>query len=253
MPRREAMSRASEGDESRTCRPRRAAAMAEVVALALGRVTFSVTSGGTAVAIETPGVGSGCEAAAAKDPEIPLNIVQNTAKEGDLSTSSSDSEDPTEDYIIKFDPDASPIDEEGCEKSCEKPALLETMIPISAAKMNKIESQPTFITFPIDIKEKKTKDATHIRGKISVDLLGIKARADKRIHMKKEEMRVFLEECSKLDVRPFLDERRRLGAMMTSEILSHTLGANDPENPMNWPLHRRLYASAVSWAFGFAV
>ncbi|KAF1996613.1 MFS general substrate transporter [Amniculicola lignicola CBS 123094] len=31
------------------------------------------------------------------------------------------------------------------------------------------------------------------------------------------------------------------------------LGPNDPANPMNWPLHRRLYASAVAWAMAFAV
>ncbi|PVH95396.1 MFS general substrate transporter [Periconia macrospinosa] len=36
-------------------------------------------------------------------------------------------------------------------------------------------------------------------------------------------------------------------------MLSHTLDPNDPDNPMNWPTHRRLYASAVAWAMGFAV
>ncbi|KAF2109930.1 major facilitator superfamily domain-containing protein [Lophiotrema nucula] len=36
-------------------------------------------------------------------------------------------------------------------------------------------------------------------------------------------------------------------------MLSHTLGANDPDNPMNWPTHRRLYASAVSWMMAFTV
>ncbi|KAF2245531.1 MFS general substrate transporter [Trematosphaeria pertusa] len=36
-------------------------------------------------------------------------------------------------------------------------------------------------------------------------------------------------------------------------MLSHTLAADDPDNPMNWPAHRRLYASAVSWAMAFAV
>jgi MFS family permease len=40
---------------------------------------------------------------------------------------------------------------------------------------------------------------------------------------------------------------------ITSNMLSHTLGADDPDNPMNWPQHRRLYASAVSWAMGFTV
>lgn len=39
----------------------------------------------------------------------------------------------------------------------------------------------------------------------------------------------------------------------TSNMLSHTLAANDPDNPMNWPAHRRLYASAVAFAMAFAV
>ncbi|KAF2690585.1 MFS general substrate transporter [Lentithecium fluviatile CBS 122367] len=36
-------------------------------------------------------------------------------------------------------------------------------------------------------------------------------------------------------------------------MLSHTLDVNDPDNPMNWPTHRRLYASAVAWAMAFTV
>ena len=44
-------------------------------------------------------------------------------------------------------------------------------------------------------------------------------------------------------------------SMMASDMgaPSHLLSANDPDNPMNWPLHRRIYGSAVSWAFGFVV
>jgi len=34
---------------------------------------------------------------------------------------------------------------------------------------------------------------------------------------------------------------------------SHSLARNDPDNPMNWPLHRKMYASAASWFFAFAV
>ena len=40
---------------------------------------------------------------------------------------------------------------------------------------------------------------------------------------------------------------------MTSNMLSHTLAANDPDNPMNWPTHRRVYASAVAWAMAYTV
>jgi len=34
---------------------------------------------------------------------------------------------------------------------------------------------------------------------------------------------------------------------MTTQAPSHTLSPHDPDNPMRWPLHRRLYASAVAW------
>ena len=40
---------------------------------------------------------------------------------------------------------------------------------------------------------------------------------------------------------------------MTSAMLSHALSPDDADNPMNWPTHRRLYASSVSWAMAFAV
>jgi len=39
----------------------------------------------------------------------------------------------------------------------------------------------------------------------------------------------------------------------SGEILSHSLSSNDPENPMNWHIHRRIYASSVAWFFAFAV
>jgi hypothetical protein len=40
---------------------------------------------------------------------------------------------------------------------------------------------------------------------------------------------------------------------MNLDHASHHLIRNDPKNPLNWPLHRKLYASAVSWFFAFAV
>lgn len=33
----------------------------------------------------------------------------------------------------------------------------------------------------------------------------------------------------------------------------HIMSPQDPDNPFNWPLYRRVYASAVSYAFGFVV
>ncbi|KAF2258697.1 MFS general substrate transporter [Lojkania enalia] len=40
---------------------------------------------------------------------------------------------------------------------------------------------------------------------------------------------------------------------ITSNLLSHTLSADDPDNPMNWPTHRRLYASAVGFVMAYTV
>jgi hypothetical protein len=38
-----------------------------------------------------------------------------------------------------------------------------------------------------------------------------------------------------------------------AEMLSHSMPPTDPDNPMNWPLHRRVYVSSVAWVFAFAV
>lgn len=34
---------------------------------------------------------------------------------------------------------------------------------------------------------------------------------------------------------------------MASEILSHSMSPNDEDNPMNWPLHRKLFLSLCAW------
>ena len=36
-------------------------------------------------------------------------------------------------------------------------------------------------------------------------------------------------------------------------LIGHAIGADDIDNPHNWPIHRRLYASAVALAFAFVV
>lgn len=41
--------------------------------------------------------------------------------------------------------------------------------------------------------------------------------------------------------------------MLASHVLSHSMSSTDPENPMNWPLHRKLYTSACAWAFAASV
>lgn len=38
-----------------------------------------------------------------------------------------------------------------------------------------------------------------------------------------------------------------------STALSHSLPPDDPTSPSNWPIHRRLYATACGWFFGFGV
>ena len=34
---------------------------------------------------------------------------------------------------------------------------------------------------------------------------------------------------------------------MTSDILSHSLSPSDPDNPMAWPMHRKLYVSLCGY------
>ncbi len=33
----------------------------------------------------------------------------------------------------------------------------------------------------------------------------------------------------------------------------HMMAADDPDNPQNWPLHKKVYASAVAFAFAWLV
>ena len=33
----------------------------------------------------------------------------------------------------------------------------------------------------------------------------------------------------------------------------HMMAANDPDNPQNWPVHRKVYASAVGFTFSWVV
>jgi hypothetical protein len=41
--------------------------------------------------------------------------------------------------------------------------------------------------------------------------------------------------------------------MMEDFNAGHAMSPRDPDNPHNWPLHRKIYACAVSYSFGFAV
>jgi hypothetical protein len=40
---------------------------------------------------------------------------------------------------------------------------------------------------------------------------------------------------------------------MASEVLSHSLSPSDPDNPMNWPLYRKIYVSLCGFLFAASV
>jgi hypothetical protein len=40
---------------------------------------------------------------------------------------------------------------------------------------------------------------------------------------------------------------------MASEILSHSLSPSDLDNPMNWPLYRKVYVSSCGFLFAAPV
>jgi hypothetical protein len=40
---------------------------------------------------------------------------------------------------------------------------------------------------------------------------------------------------------------------MASEVLSHSLSPSDPDNPMNWPLYRKIYVSSCGFLFAASV
>lgn len=41
--------------------------------------------------------------------------------------------------------------------------------------------------------------------------------------------------------------------MMASAALSHSLAPDSPDNPQNWPLHRRILTSFQAWMYAFTV
>lgn len=49
----------------------------------------------------------------------------------------------------------------------------------------------------------------------------------------------------------------RANTMMTAQdpiaAAGHTMSADDPDNPQNWPLYKKVYASAVAFAFAWVV
>lgn len=41
--------------------------------------------------------------------------------------------------------------------------------------------------------------------------------------------------------------------MSPNPAVGHMMAADDPDNPLNWPVHQKVYTSLVSFGFGFAV
>ena len=39
----------------------------------------------------------------------------------------------------------------------------------------------------------------------------------------------------------------------TAGHMNDMMSMQDPENPLNWPIFRKIYVSAVAWAFSFVV
>ena len=53
-----------------------------------------------------------------------------------------------------------------------------------------------------------------------------------------------------------MEESMKLDHMKTNDVdavVGHMMSPSDPDNPQNWPLHRKLYVSAVGFAFAFVV
>lgn len=53
---------------------------------------------------------------------------------------------------------------------------------------------------------------------------------------------------------PSMQKPTAVGEPMTEDFnAGHAMSPRDPDNPHNWPLHRKIYACAASYSFGFAV
>lgn len=54
-----------------------------------------------------------------------------------------------------------------------------------------------------------------------------------------------------------LVEDQKMLAVEDEEVMEvmagHIMSPRDPDNPQNWPTHRKLYASAGAFAFAFVV
>ncbi len=54
-------------------------------------------------------------------------------------------------------------------------------------------------------------------------------------------------------VSPPMDDMDLKGVTVMTAPAGHMMAANDPDNPQNWPVHRKIYASAVAFTFSWVV
>ena len=54
-------------------------------------------------------------------------------------------------------------------------------------------------------------------------------------------------------VSPTMDDTDLKGMTVVTAPAGHMMAANDPDNPQNWPVQRKIYASAVAFAFSWVV
>jgi DHA1 family multidrug resistance protein-like MFS transporter len=64
---------------------------------------------------------------------------------------------------------------------------------------------------------------------------------------------VYSETARIMPERESVETAKIVAGRITPNNPSHMLGSNDFDNPMNWPTHRKVYASAVAWAMAFTV
>ena len=50
-----------------------------------------------------------------------------------------------------------------------------------------------------------------------------------------------------------MDDTGLKGMTVMTAPAGHMMAANDPDNPHNWPVQRKIYASAVAFAFAWVV
>ena len=54
-------------------------------------------------------------------------------------------------------------------------------------------------------------------------------------------------------VSPTMDEMDSKGMTTRTAPAGHMMAADDPDNPQNWPVHRKIYVSAVAFTFSWVV